>query len=131
MSKSSKRRIIRKYSEEFKLTVVNAVEQEGMGVSEASIHYKVPERSIYTWRNKYGEKREVIVETVDLNLQNKVDKIKQLETLVSELSIKCRVLREQIKIYEQTVGDEGKKKLSMKQLEELERLKKEMEDLMD
>jgi len=134
MSKKRKpkqeRKIIRKYSEEMKLAVVNSVEKEGMTVSEAAQHYKVPERNIYHWRGKYGsDERKAATEVIGLTVKSEADKIRKLEGIVSELSIECRVLREQTKIYEEMVGEEQKKKLSMKQLEELERLKKETQEM--
>ena len=42
----SNRRMKKVYSEELKRMVVNSVENEGIRVSEASMHYKIPERSI-------------------------------------------------------------------------------------
>ena len=130
MSKNKvKRKVIKRYSEELKIMVVNAVEQEEMSVYNASQHYKVPERCIYEWKARYG-KTATVRETINVTVKSEFDKIRQLEGIISELSIKCKVLREQVKIYEETIGEEGKKKLNMRQLEDLERLKKEMENLL-
>jgi hypothetical protein len=100
-----------------------------MSAMNASQEYKVPERNIYTWRAKYG-KSPIITETINVTVKEESDKIRTLESLVSELSIKCKVLREQVKIYEEITTDDAKKKLSMKQLEELEKLKLEAEKLL-
>lgn len=130
MSKpTNKRKALKKYSIEFKQSVVNSIEQEGLSAAEASYHYKVPHRTIYSWLGKHG-KIPIVTETINVVMKSESDKIRKLESLVSELSIKCKVLREQVKIYEEVTGEEGKKKLNMKQLEELERLKKEAEDLL-
>jgi hypothetical protein len=65
---------------------------------------------------------------VDVRVASEAARIRQLESVISELSVENRVFREQVKIYEER-GEEAKKNLSMKQLAELERLKQEVEAL--
>ena len=119
-----------KYSEGFKDAVVESL-GKGKSVPEAARYYEVPERSVYNWLNKRREREEPEEKGVlDAKMREERDKFNKLERLVSELSIKCLVLKEQVKIYEEMVGAEDKKKVSTKQLEELERLKREAQDLL-
>jgi len=113
-------RVITRYSEEVKRAVVHSVEELGMSVPEVCRHYKVKNRrTVYRWLQSYGNSRGP-TKVVRLVMKSEQERIQELESLVAELSVRSKLLKAQVDIYEEITGEEVKKKLSMKQLRELE-----------
>ena len=48
-------KVVKEYSEAFKLTVIGKIEKEGMSITSASKRYNCTRDSIYNWLVKYGK----------------------------------------------------------------------------
>jgi transposase-like protein len=116
-------REVRRYSEALKRQVVEEVESGRVTVKEAMEWYDVPwRRTIDRWRAKYSNERRG-TKIVRIVMKDEKERIKELEKLVADLNIENRVKGAQLEIWEERYGEDLKKKLSTKELEEYEKRK--------
>lgn len=119
----SSMRVVRRYSEALKRQVVEEVESGRLRVKEAMEYYDIPwRRTIDRWRQRYGNNRRG-TKIVRIVMKDEQERIRELEKLVSDLELKNRVREAQLEIWEERYGDDLKKKLNTKELEEYEKLK--------
>lgn len=118
--------VITRYREELKRAAVHDVEELGIRVQEVCRHYKIrSQRTVYRWLRRYGSQRGPS-QVVRVIMKSEQERIKELESVVAELSVRCKLLQTQVSIYEEVTGEEGKKKFSTKQLHELEEKKQKL-----
>lgn len=113
-------KIIRRYSEALKRSVVEEIESCTLTVREAREYYNVPSnKTITRWVRQYG--KEVLpTRMVKVLMKEEADQIEELKQSVSELRIENAVMRAQYEIILEKRGEEIKKKLSTKRLQEFE-----------
>lgn len=132
MSKEIKQksRVVRRYSEALKRQVVEDIEKGSLSTKEAMEWYDVPwRRTIDRWREHYG-KNKGRTKVVRIFMKSEQERIRELEKLVSDLTIENRVRKAQLEIAEEHIGVENlKKRLSTQQLKEYEERKKQLESL--
>ena len=98
-------------------------------MKEVCRHYDIKnERLVYKWLKKYGNDSKT-VKVVRVIMKSEQERIRELESVVADLSVKCKLFKAQVDIYEEVTGSESKKKLSMEQLQELEKKKKKLSEL--
>ena len=110
---------IRRYSESLKMQVVEDVESGRMTAKEASKQYDVlNSRTINYWVQKYG-KSKYRTRVVRVVMKSEQERIRELESALSDALLGKRVLAAQLESYETYVPD-LKKKLAPKELKEFE-----------
>ena len=117
---------IRRYSESMKLHVVEEVESGRMSAREASNFYDIGNRrTVYRWVRKYGKSKRR-TKVVRVIMKSELERIRELESALSDALLGRRVLMAQLDYYEENVPD-IKKKLSSQQLKEFEERQKKIE----
>lgn len=110
---------IRRYSESMKLQVVEEVESGRISAREASVFYDIGNRrTIYRWVSKYGKSKRR-TKVVRVIMKSEQERIRELESALSDALLSKRVLMAQLDYYEENVPD-IKKKLNSQQLKEFE-----------
>jgi transposase-like protein len=118
--------VITRYSEEVKRAAVHAVEELGINVGEVCRDYHIKaKRTVYRWIQRYGSSSRP-TKVVRVIMKSEQEKIRELENLVADLSVRSRLLKAQVEIYEEVCVDDIKKKLSTKQLQGLEEKKQRL-----
>jgi len=101
----------RRYSEDFKLKLVEFYESGKHSVCELEKIYDIPNASIYNWIYKYSTYNKKSIKVVELK-DSQMDKIKKLQSRIAEL--------------EQAVGQ---KQMNIDYLEKMIELAKEQYDI--
>jgi transposase-like protein len=84
---TKQRRTITRYSISFKQKVVREIEEEGLGISEASRRYGIKGGStIHKWLIKFG-KNHLLNKIVRVEMKGEKDRVKELEAEVKKLKI--------------------------------------------
>jgi transposase-like protein len=125
-SESKDVKIIRRYSESLKLQVVEEVESGKVTTKEAACIYDIDHRrTINRWIQQYGKSKHR-TRVVRVIMKSEQERIKELESAVSDLILCRRVMVAQLESYEGYVPD-LKKRLSAKELKEFEERQKKIE----
>jgi len=112
-------KIITRYSEALKRKVAEEVESGNVTVREAVLHYGVGNRrTVQRWVWKYGKQRHE-TKIVRVVMKNEQERIRELERLVADLTLRNEINETQLEIYAELVPD-FKKKLNSKQLKDFE-----------
>lgn len=124
--KSRRVKVIRRYSEALKHSVVEEVEGCQLTVREAQEKYDVPHgRTITRWVRMYG--KEILpTRVVKVIMKEEAKRIEELEKLVLSLQIDNALMRAQYEIALEERGEEIKKKLTTRQLKEFEARHREL-----
>ncbi|QTY26457.1 transposase [Flavobacterium sp. CS20] len=101
----------RKYSEDFKLRIVNEYESGKHSVCELEKIYDIPNASIYNWIYKYSKYNKKSIKVVELK-DSQMQKLKELQNRIAEL--------------EQALGQ---KQMNIDYLEKMIELAKEQYDI--
>lgn len=124
--KSRDLRIIRRYSESLKVQVVEDVESGRLSSSEAVKFYDIScRRTVNRWIQRYG-KSQYRTKVVRVIMKSEQERIRELESALSDALLGRRVLAAQLESYEGYVPD-LKKRLSGKELKEFEEREKKIE----
>jgi len=122
-----------RYSETFKLKVVQQIESGKLTISEASRLYEIRGAStIYKWLRKYGKneliRKVVRIETMDEKsiIKQKEQRIRELESALASLALHNLCLQNYADVVNENISEEEKKtslsKLSPEQRRVLERI---------
>lgn len=122
-----------RYSETFKLKVVQQIESGKLTISEASRLYEIKgTNTIYTWLRKYGKneliRKVVRIETMDEKsiIKQKEQRIRELESALASLALHNLCLQNYADVVNENISEEEKKtslsKLSPEQRRVLERI---------
>jgi len=122
-----------RYSETFKLKVVQQIESGKLTISEASRLYEIKgTNTIYTWLRKYGKneliRKVVRIETMDEKsiIKQKEQRIRELESALASLALHNLCLQNYADVVNENISEEVKKtslsKLSPEQRRVLERI---------
>jgi transposase-like protein len=132
MAKQSIAQVTIRYSEAFKLKVVQEIEKGRLTISEASRVYEIYGTTIYKWLRKYGKnhtiRRYVRIEMKDEKsiLKEKEDRIKELESALASVTLHNICLQTYVDVVNENISEAEKKtslsKLSPEQRRTLERL---------
>ena len=114
-------RVIKRYSENFKLQVLSELEESGCSVESIMRKYGITgKRTIRLWINKYGRTslmtKKIRIETPGEADQTKIlqKKIKELESALADMVLTNRVNEEMFKILSERLGYDVKKKFGTK-----------------
>lgn len=84
---TKQQKTITRYSISFKQKVVREIEEEGLGIGEASRRYGIKGGStIHNWLIKFG-KNHLISKVVRVEMKGEKDRVKELETEIKMLKI--------------------------------------------
>lgn len=122
-----------RYSETFKLKVVQQIESGKLTISEASRLYEIKgTNTIYKWLRKYGKndliRKVVRIETMDEKsiIKQKEQRIRELESALASLALHNLCLQNYADVVNENISEEEKKtslsKLSPEQRRVLERI---------
>ena len=92
---------MRRFSEAFRMKIVEEIEVGGLSVAGASKEYGVPKGSIKNWLSEYGRfkpKRSV----VEVVMKSEQERIAELEKALADAHLKMR-------IYDEIINQAGKK----------------------
>jgi len=128
---SKKERVQYRYSNCFKLTVVEAIEKEGLGIEEARRRYGVGGGStIQRWIRKFG-KNELLNKVVKVSTVEERDELsrlreenKQLKIAYAELALHHKLSESVIEISDEMFGLGLKKKYAQELLKHTKEKKK-------
>lgn len=80
-------RTITRYSISFKQKVVREIEEEGLGIMEASRRYGIKGgNTVHTWLIKFG-KNHLLNKIVKVEMKGEKDRVKELEAEIRKLKI--------------------------------------------
>jgi transposase-like protein len=105
----------RRFSESFKLKLVDDYEKGVMSVPQMERHYKVSNALIYRWIYKYSTFNEKNVKVVEMKdsqthrLKELEEKVKELERAVGQKQIKIDYLEKMIELAKETYSIDIKK----------------------
>ena len=117
---STRERLMRHFSEEFKRSKVREIEQKRVTPSEVSRQYEVSLTSVYRWLYKYGQNREkrerVIVESKSdtRKLLEMKKRIAELEQIIGQKQVLLDFKEKMIELAEEEYGVDIKKKFTEK-----------------
>jgi transposase-like protein len=117
---STRERLMRHFSEEFKKSKVREIEQKRVTPSEVSRQYEVSLTSVYRWLEKYGKNREkkerVIVESKSdtRKLLEMKKRIAELEQIIGQKQVLLDFKEKMIELAEEEYGVDIKKKFTEK-----------------
>jgi transposase-like protein len=122
----SETKVIRRYSESLKMQVVEEVESGRLTTKEAADFYDISHaRTVNRWVRKFG-KAQYRTKVVRVIMKSEQERIRELESALSDALLGRRVLAAQLESYEGYVPD-LKKRLSGKELKEFEERQKKIE----
>ena len=105
-----------RYSETFKLKVVQQIESGKLTISEASRLYEIKgTNTIYTWLRKYGKneliRKVVRIETMDEKsiIKQKEQRIRELESALASLALHNLCLQNYADVVNENISEEEKK----------------------
>lgn len=104
--------------EALKLAIVKEVESGRYSQMEAAKIYGVSRTSIRKWLINYGKLRQE-TQIVKVVMEDQKDKIKELESALSDAYLEIRLYKKMIEISKRDFGFDVKKKLGSVQLENL------------
>lgn len=124
MENNLNQRIVLKYSDSFKLKVVDEIEKGKLTLSEARKLYGISGcATIQQWIRKFG-KLHLLSKVVRIEMKDEVSKLKQLEKQKKELEsalaqahLKILAYESLIEVAEKNLGVELKKNLGQKQFD--------------
>jgi transposase len=129
----SAQRVTYRYSEAFKVKVVNEIETGRLTISQASRLYEIyGGNTIYAWLRKYG-KNELIRKFVRIEMKDeksqlkaKEERIRELESALSAVTLHNICLQSYVEVVNENLSEEEKKtlfsQLSPEQKQVLQRL---------
>jgi len=133
MNKNSNERMQVRYSDAFKLKVVQDIEKGKLTISEALRLYEINgTHTVYRWLRKYG-KNDLIQKIVRIEmkdeksqLKKKDERIRELESVIASLTLHNLCLQNYVDVVNENISEEEKKtslsKLSPEQKQVLMRL---------
>ena len=133
MNKNSNERMQVRYSDAFKLKVVQDIEKGKLTISEARRLYEINgTNTVYRWLRKYG-KNDLIQKVVRIEmkdeksqLKKKDERIRELESVIASLTLHNLCLQNYVDVVNENISEEEKKtslsKLSPEQKQVLMRL---------
>lgn len=129
----SAQRVTYRYSEAFKVKVVNEIESGRLTISQASRLYEIcGTTTVYKWLRKYGKndliRKFVRIEMKDekSQLKAKEERIRELESALSAVTLHNICLQSYVEVVNENLSEEEKKtllsQLSPEQKQALQRL---------
>lgn len=115
---SSSARVLRYFSEDFKIKKVREVEQNLTTVIEIERAYSVSRKAVYKWIYKYSAMRKKAIKQVveaksdTVKIIRLKDELKEMERTIGQKQIKIEFLEKMIELAEQEYGVDIKKKFS-------------------
>ena len=133
MAKQSIAQVTLRYSEAFKLKVVQEIDKGRLTIAEATRLYEINGRTtIYKWLRKYGKdqviRRYVRIEMKDEKsiLKEKEERIKELESALASVTLHNICLQSYVEVVNENISEAEKKtslsRLSPEQRRTLERI---------
>jgi len=117
----------KRYSESFKLKVVEEIESGDLSLSEARFKYRITGGStIRDWLNKYGSGK-VESGVIRITMKNEEERISELEKALATERMGNMLLSAQLKSYQRLVPN-FKKKLNSKELEKFEENERKLKE---
>ena len=116
MNKNSNERMQVRYSDAFKLKVVQDIEKGKLTISEARRLYEINgTNTVYRWLRKYG-KNDLIQKVVRIEmkdeksqLKKKDERIRELESVIASLTLHNICLRSYVDVVNENISEEEKK----------------------
>ena len=124
--KSTKTKIIRIFSNEFKKSIIKDIETKKLSVLNVSRIYEVSETAVYKWLRKYSHKyqkgvRMVLeIESEGNRVEYLMKKLAEAQQSVGKKQIEIEFLNKVIELCSEELGYDIKKKLIMKQSSHIE-----------
>ncbi|MDI9528806.1 MAG: helix-turn-helix domain-containing protein [Candidatus Cloacimonadota bacterium] len=116
MAKQSIAQVTLRYSEAFKLKVVQEIDKGRLTIAEATRLYEINGRTtIYKWLRKYGKdqviRRYVRIEMKDEKsiLKEKEERIKELESALASVTLHNICLQSYVEVVNENISDAEKK----------------------
>ena len=104
-----------RYSEAFRLKILDDIHRGRNTISEVSLLYGIPLQTIYKWIHKYGDER-IIARAVRIELKGEVQMVKKLQhentelkDAISKLTLEYICLKSKLEVYEKHAGISEKK----------------------
>lgn len=109
----------RRFSEEFKRSIVLQIEKEEITVKHVSVLYEVKICSVNLWLEKYGKTllpKTIIVHTMDdiSTLKDLRSQNQQLKGVVADYSVELHMTKTILKLYQEEFGFDFEKKTKLK-----------------
>lgn len=101
-------RVIKQYSEAFKLKVVDEYENLGQTSHSLALHYGISKGSVMNWVRKYGQ-YERRTKVVRVSMKSEAEQIKELKEALAEATVKNRYLEGLVEACGEYVGKDLKK----------------------
>jgi transposase len=108
--------VMLRYSDAFKLKVVNEIERGRLTISQASRLYEIfGTNTLYQWLRKYGKndliKKVVRIEMKDEKsiIKEKEERIRELESALSSVTLHNICLQSYIDVVDENISEEEKK----------------------
>lgn len=114
----SRTKVLRYFSEDFKIKKVREIEQNLTTVIEIGRVYSVSRKAVYKWIYKYSAMRKKAIKQVveaksdTVKIIRLKDELKEMERTVGQKQIKIEFLEKMIELAEQEYGVDIKKKFS-------------------
>ena len=116
MNKNSNERMQVRYSDAFKLKVVQDIEKGKLTISEARRLYEINgTNTVYRWLRKYG-KNDLIQKVVRIEmkdeksqLKKKDERIRELESVIASLTLHNICLQSYVDVVNENISEEEKK----------------------
>lgn len=129
----SEPRVHIRYSEAFRLKILDEIKCSKVSINDVSLLYGIGRASLYRWINKYG-KDNLIAKKVRIELKGEVSMLKKkdkqiadLKDAVAQLTLENICLRAMTEVMDESLSPEEKKslfsRLSPEQKRLLEKLK--------
>lgn len=104
-----------RYSEAFRLKILDDVQRGRNTIAEVSLLYGIPVQTVYKWIHKYGDER-IISKSVRIELKGEVQVVKklkqentELKDALAKLTLENICLKAQLDVYEEHAGVHEKK----------------------
>jgi transposase-like protein len=111
---------VKRYSESFKIKVVEELEKGEVEEREARYRYGIfGSRTLREWRQRYGKGGEEKTQLLRVTMKSEEYRIQELEKALADAKLDNMVMAAQLRSYQRHVPD-LKKKLSLKELQKFE-----------
>jgi transposase-like protein len=112
-------RVIKQYSEAFKLKVVDEYENGGQTSRALSQHYGISKGTVINWARKYGH-YDVETKIVRVTMKSESEQIKELKAALAEAHLKNRYLEGLVEAAGEYCGEDLKKNYGTEVLKRLQ-----------